>query len=125
MLQANYALGYADDNSHNSVLLKSSIVLGAINYAISAGNRNTRAFATYVLMNLFDFLKHDGAYHEEVNRLHTMFQKEVESNLIEAMTDEETAFYLLENVLDSNNELELLELIETDSNSIEEIEITL
>lgn len=111
ILTSNYGLGYADDNSHNSVLIKGNVLLGSINNAISAGNSDTRAFATYVLDALLDFTNNNGAYDSAVNRLHREFQDEVKSNLIPAMTDSEAAVYMISNVLESNSKDDMLDML--------------
>ena len=111
ILTSNYGLGYADDNSHNSVLIKGNVLLGSINNAISAGNADTRAFATYVLEALLDFTNNDGAYDSAVNRLHKEFQDEVKSNLIPAMTDSEAAVYMMRETLLDNGKDDLVTLL--------------
>lgn len=111
ILTSNYGLGYADDNSHNSVLIKDNVLLGSINNAISAGNADTRAFATYVLEALLDFTNNNGAYDSAVNRLHKEFQDEVKHNLVPAMTDSEAAVYMISNVLESNSKDDMLDML--------------
>lgn len=110
-LNSFWAFGYADDAAHNSVLIKGNIIMGAICNAISAGDSDTRAFATYILDGLFHFLAQPGAYDAEVNRLHDQFADEVRQNLVPSMDDDSAGLYMLYNTLldnGCNEEIDLL-----------------
>lgn len=108
---SNWALGYADDKAHNSVLVKGNVILGAILDSISAGDADTRAFATYVLDGLFNFLSQPGAYDAEVNKLHEKFADEVRQNLVPSMNDDEAGLYMFYNTLLDNGLNEEIDLL--------------
>nr|CRY96665.1 hypothetical protein [uncultured prokaryote] len=110
-LNSFWAFGYADDDTHNSVLIKGNIIMGAICNAISAGDENTRSFATYILDGLFHFLEYNSAHTPQVNVLHKKFSDEVKGNLIPAMNDDEAGMYMLYQTLLDNGLSEEVELL--------------
>ena len=94
-----YGFGHSNsEETHNSFLSTSDIVLGSL-YDMSRGDSQTKAFASYMLQNLFDMFGNDTAYHDGVKRLHNIFESEVKSRLAPSMTEEEAAEYMLKNAL--------------------------
>lgn len=121
MYRLNYGFGFSDsEETHNSIISKSELVIGAF-ADMESGDRNTRAFATYILENVFRILETNISSRPDLNRLHKLFADDIRAKYIPALSEQEAIDYMLNNILVYNGKENYLDLLNGTSKPLKNI----